>query len=184
MEPGTIKIARARYPDLPKIRNLQEKNHKDNLPLEKRQDGFISLRTNLPLLERIRNETGIVVAKNGVCLAGFELPLDQTHRFEARGGSDVMIPTLYSIEYRGKKIADYHWISGQYCVEECFRGMGIPSMMHPEFLNMLKGKFELLVFVIASLNARSLHVAIGKFGMVEVTDGFDRTWKTQVQEIK
>ncbi|MFA4983235.1 MAG: hypothetical protein WC588_03390, partial [Candidatus Micrarchaeia archaeon] len=84
----------------------------------------------------------------------------------------------------GKRLMDYCIVTGQYCVDERFRGMGIPSMMHPEFRDMLRGKFELLVFIIASINARSFYVATEKLGMVEITDGVARAWKTLVQEIK
>jgi len=179
-----IEIVRAMPCDLAGVRALQEKNHKDNLPQEKRADGYISLRTELPLLERIRRDIGIVACRSDCGIAGFELPLDKSHRLEARGENDVILPTFYSITYRGKAIAEYCWVSGQYCVDAPFRGMGIPGMMHPEFLDMLKGRFELLVFIVASTNTRSLHVAKDKFGMVEATGNVLRTWKTLVQEIK
>ncbi len=97
---------------------------------------------------------------------------------------DPIVPAFQSLFYKGKRLTDCQWVTGQYCVDERFRGMGIPSMMHPEFLGMLRGKFELLVFIIASINARSLHVAIEKFGMVEAIGDAARTWKALVQEIK
>jgi len=178
-----IVIARAMPHDLAGVRNLQEKNHKENLPRERWAEGYISLRTYLPLLGRIREETGIVIAKGCGGVVGYELPLDASHRLEAKGDADVIVPTFLEIGYCGRKIADYNWVTGQYCVDEPFRGTGIPTKMHPEFLEMLGGKFDLLVFIVSKINLRSLHVALNKLGMVEAADRAGRAWKTLVQEI-
>ncbi|MFA4983434.1 MAG: hypothetical protein WC588_04435, partial [Candidatus Micrarchaeia archaeon] len=59
-----IRILRAMPCDLPGVRGLQERNHKDNLPPDRLAQGYLSFRTELPLLGRIMEENGIVVARN------------------------------------------------------------------------------------------------------------------------
>ena len=165
--------------DLIQVLQLHQANHKKNLS-DKPKTGFLSLDIHEPILNKIHQEIGIIVAKDGSSVVGFELPFNLNHRMQLLGKDDLLLPMLNSLSFNRKILQSYNLATGIYCVSESHRGKGIPKIMHNEFLPMLAPNFELLVFAISRENPHSYRVATQKLNMVEVSND-SCPWQILVQ---
>lgn len=126
LQKSQINAKRASSKDLEQVLNLHQANHKKNLN-HKPKTGFLSLDIHRPILDRIYKDIGIIVAKDGSYVIGFELPFGLNHRMQLIGEGDLLIPILKSVSYNGKTLEEYNFATGIYCVSEPHRGKGIPK---------------------------------------------------------
>jgi hypothetical protein len=180
-------IRKATKKDIPQIKSLQDITHFSVLSdKEKKEEGFISVKNEVSQLEEISKNEGIIVAKQGQNVVGYEIPLTLKHGEEI----PMLIPFIervLGLEYEGKKLSGYNVvIDGQINVAKGHKGKGLAENMHKEFLKMLKGGYELIVTEISDQNPRSLHVCTAKLGFM-VIDKYNaegKNWYVLLQDIR
>jgi GNAT superfamily N-acetyltransferase len=137
------------------------------------------------MLRMINSELGIIVAREGPEIVGYEMPLGLGH---ARGLPilDPFISRILKLEYKGKALSKYRVvIEGQICVKKGHKGKGVAERLHAAFLERMRGKFDLVVTEISDQNPRSLHVHTMKLGM-KVIDTYraeGRNWQVLLHDL-
>jgi ribosomal protein S18 acetylase RimI-like enzyme len=147
--------------ELKEILLLQEKNHRDTL--SNLEDGFVSLKHELPLLEKMNVVTPQIIAKAENKVVAFALVMPVAFKKDV----PVLLPLfemLENVSYKGKKIVDYsYYVMGQICVDEAYRGMGIFDRLYAKHKEIYSNQFDICVTEIASRNKRSMkaHQRVG-----------------------
>ena len=180
-------IRKAEEKDLPQIESLQRANLARNVDdAQKEKEGFVSVETDLPLLSQINRDIGILVAKADDKLVGYEMPLGLEHAAQIPL-LDPFIKRFTQLDYEERKIRDSRWvIEGQICVSRDYKGLGISEELHKHFIDMLKGRYDLIITEISDQNPKSLHVHTKKLGM-KVCDQYHaegRNWFVLMQDIR
>ncbi len=180
-------IRRANEGDLTQIKQLQESNHSSCVSdSDKVKEGFVSVRYDIPMLRRISQDIGILVAESAGEIIGYEMPLGLEYAEEIPL-LNPFVERFLQLVYDGKKLSEYRIvIEGQICVDREHKGQGIAEELHKSFLDMLKGRYDLIVTEISDLNPRSLHVHTKKLGL-QVIDEYSaegRQWYVLLQEIR
>lgn len=160
-----IRMATARTREaFQQILDLQRRNLAAHLsPAEAAEQGFVTTRHDLELLERIGGPHGHVVAMDGDRVAGYALVMLK----EFGAAIPVLVPMFDQIErlpYGSRKVAEVsHFVMGQVCVEKAHRGTGVFRGMYEELKRRMSGSFELVVTEVATRNTRSLraHEKVG-----------------------
>ena len=150
--------------ELKEILSLQEKNHRDTLSHGKGlEDGFLSLKHELLLLEKMNAVVPQIIAKAENKVVAFALVMPVSFKADV----PVLIPLfemLNNISYKDKKIVDYnYYVMGQICVDEAYRAMGIFDGLYAKHKEIYSTKFDICVTEIASHNGRSMkaHQRVG-----------------------
>ncbi len=147
--------------ELQEILLLQEKNHRDTL--SNQEDGFVSLKHELTLLEKMNAVTPQIIAKAENKVVAFALVMPVAFKNDV----PVLIPLFEMLEnvfYKGKKIVDHpYYVMGQICVDEAYRGMGIFDTLYAKHKEIYSKQFDICVTEIASRNKRSMkaHQRVG-----------------------
>lgn len=144
--------------DLQQILDLQQRNLATHLsPEEAAEQGFVTARHDLPLLERICGPHGHVVAMDGDRVVGYALVMLR----EFGAAVPILVPMFEQIE---RLLGEARYVvMGQVCVEKAHRGQGVFAGMYDEFRRRLSGDFDLVVTEVATRNTRSLraHEKVG-----------------------
>ncbi len=179
-------IRKAKQKDLTAIRRLQQDNLFSNISeKDKAKEGFVSLETDIPLLSEINNQIGIIVAEYNGKIIGYELPLP----LPLAKKIPFLVPLVkryMGLKFNGKPLLKYKAIiEGQICIGKPHKGKGVAEKMHKAFLELLRGKYELLVTEVSDLNLRSLRVHTQKLGLsvIEQYSADRRNWYILVQNI-
>lgn len=180
-------VRKADEKDLTPIKQLQESSHYSRISeFDKKKEGFVSVKTNFSLLRTIMKEIGILVAEVRGKVVGYELPLGLNHAAKIQL-LDPFVKRFTKLKYEHRKIGYYHWvIEGQINVNKAYKGKGIAEELHRNFVDMLKGKYDLIVTEISDQNPRSLHVHTKKLGL-KVIDEYKaegRKWYILLQDIR
>jgi predicted GNAT superfamily acetyltransferase len=178
---GTIK-------DLSAVKTLQNANHYKNLTeKEMQKEGFVSVETDISVLEKILDNLGIIIAESKGKIIGYMIPM----AFETAKDIPLLVPFVEKIsklEYQDKKIYDYNAIiAGQICVAKENKGVGIANKLNDMFLKMLKNKgYEMVITEVSSKNPRSLHVATTKlkYEIINQYEVDDMNWYVLVKDLR
>jgi hypothetical protein len=173
--------------NLPEIKKLQDINHYRNLtPEQMAKNGFVSLETDIPMLEKILDDNFILIAKSKDNIVGYELPLTLKRANE----SPLIVPfvdMLLDITYQGKKISEYKTvIGGQICVVNAHKGAGLAVIMHDKFTDKLAEKYDLLVTEVSNKNMRSITASTKKLGfeLVKEYEAEGRQWYVILYDLR
>ena len=180
-------IRKANERDLSSVKKLQELSLSRNVPEnDKEKEGFVSVESDISLLRTINKDIGILIADTDGKAIGYEMPLAPEHAAQIPL-LDPFVEKFIELIYDGKRIGDYSWvIEGQINVDKEHKGKGIAETLHKNFVNMLKGKYDLIITEISDQNPRSLHVHTKKLGMsiVDEYQAEGRNWYILMQDIR
>lgn len=169
--------------DLESILTLQKENLPQNLDeAEIQSQGFVTVNHSFELLKKMNGIEPHIIAKDGEKIAGYVLAMTKN----ARNDIPVLIPMFDLFEkifYKGQKIADCNYILvGQVCIGKAYRGTGIFDDCYNFYREFYKGKYDMAITEIASLNPRSVnaHKRVG-FEEIHTYTAPDNTeWKIVV----
>ncbi len=146
-------------PDLEQISALNTLNRKSLLDPETiRIQGFVTWAYPVDLLERMHAYAPSVMAKEGDQLAGYALtaPLECAAVHPELAS---LLEKMTVVRYQGRPLADYrHYILGQLCVAEAYRGQGVVELMYQFHREHFKGRYDMMALTIATANTRSIRV--------------------------
>ena len=150
--------------DLKGILELQQKNLPDLLTQEELQaEGFVTVRHNPELLQKMNRDAPSVIAKSDSKVIGYCLAMTKKFREDI----PVLIPMFEIMDrltYQGKSIHAYRYIvSGQVCVDKAFRGQRVLDQMYTCYQQAYRQEHAFILTEISRRNPRSIkaHQRIG-----------------------
>ncbi len=144
---------------LQQILDLQRNNLPENLsPAEIMDEGFVTVRHNLLLLEQMNNVCGHIIAMERDILAGYALCMHPDF-------ADA-IPVLQPMFAELKHILEPNtqlMVMGQVCVAKPYRGRGVFRGLYTSMQQYLQKDYNWIITEVDVTNTRSLkaHAAIG-----------------------
>lgn len=170
---------RAEASDYPAILRLQSANFIGNLPLEERQEGFLSAEFSPQQVAGMAEDLGTMLAVVSGEVAGFLCAF----RREFNHGSaviDEMLKSYDRVRFEGKPLSAFNsYIYGPVCIGRAYRGKGLLAGLFEAQKADLAGQFDLGVAFVSSDNPHSLRAHVSGLGMTEVGD-FKVSAKTYV----
>jgi predicted GNAT family N-acyltransferase len=150
--------------ELIQIHKLQAENHRSVLPIEvQAEDGFLTVKHSLQLLDQMNNVTPHIIAKNGNQVVGYALAMskDFVNQIPELRMMFDMIDHVKTDEYVLSAM-DYI-IMGQICVKKEYRGKGIFQGLYQMYFETYKGLFPYIITEVAIRNTKSLfaHQKVG-----------------------
>lgn len=147
------------------ILDLQAINHASALSVEAMADqGFLTVRHDPGVLQRMNEVAPAIIAKDGDRLAGYALVMPR----EFAPDVPILIPMFEMLEglsWKGRLLRDNpRWfIMGQICVAEGYRGMGIFDGMYLKMKEVYRPRYDFTVTEVAERNIRSMraHERVG-----------------------
>jgi GNAT superfamily N-acetyltransferase len=168
--------------DLMEMLALQRVNLRSNVCDDvKINQGFVTVEHSFDLLKGMHQAAPSAIAKAEGHVIGYCLAMPDTFRHQI----PVLAPMFEvfdQISYQGKLITNYQYIvSGQVCVAQPYRGMGVFDKMYQSLRERLSDKYEIMLTEVAKRNARSLqaHKRMGFEKLHEHTDALE-TWEVIV----
>lgn len=165
--------------DLQKILDLQACNLATNIsPEQALEQGFLTVKHELPVLKRMNNLEQGIMAKDGDVAAGYILAMSKA----CRNDIPILISMFDAFDqllYKGKKLDAYRYIVvGQICVAEGYRGQGTFDKMYEAYRTLLSPKYDFAITEISKRNYRSLraHARVGFETIHEFTAPDGEEW--------
>lgn len=127
-------------------------------------DGFVTVRHDPAVLQRMNDAAPAVIAKDGDRVVAYALVMPRTF------AADVPIlrplfEKLDGLSWRGRRLRDQpRWfVMGQVCVSEGYRGRGIFDGLYRAMAEAYRERFDFTVTEVAARNTRSLraHARVG-----------------------
>lgn len=181
------KIRKAKEQDYKQIESLQEASHFKNVSdAEKENEGFVSVKTTIPMLRKLNSDIGILVAVQNSNVIGYELPLDLENAGKIHL-LDPFIERILNLKYKEKKLSEFRIIiEGQILVKKGYKGIGIAEKLHKNFIKLLKLNYDLIITEVSNQNPRSLHVHKKKLGfsVLEQYSAKGKDWYILIQDLK
>ena len=143
--------------ELQQIIELQKRNLPAALtPEDLTSQGFVTVRHDLDVLQRMNRAYPSVVAKDGEQLAGYCLMMPR----EFVADLPILAPMLEKLEtlsWRGQELRDNpRWfIMGQVSVAAAYRGQGVFDGLYHHLRAVYSAEFDFVVTEIAARNLRS-----------------------------
>lgn len=150
--------------DFEQILSLQQENLRDNINEEEmRSQGFVTLRHNPVILQKMHDLAPSVVAKDNGKVVAYALVLLQEAKpffpyLESR------LDRMSKLDWKGKSLDKYrYYIMGQICVSKQYRGQGLVEMLYQKHREVYSKQFDFVITEIALRNVRSLraHEKVG-----------------------
>jgi hypothetical protein len=169
--------------ELEGILDLQKQNLKQDLtPQEIKEQGFVTVSHSLDDLEKMHRYEPNIIAKDGDIVAAYVLGMTEQSKNDIPRLVE-MYESFDHILYQGKPVSDYDYIVvGQVCVGHGYRGRGLFDQCYNAYKDYFKGKYDLAITEIASINLRSMnaHKRIGFEVIYTYTDSSDVEWNVVV----
>lgn len=139
------------------IRELQERNLKQNITAEEAMDqGFLTAAYTIEFLQEMNSASPSIIAKVGDKVVGYALVATK----EIRKGHDLiedLFDAIDECEYKGKLLRAVNYVVvGQLCVAKEHRGQDLVQKLYGHFRDRLSDEFTYLVTDVAKANIRSL----------------------------
>jgi hypothetical protein len=170
----TIKFAESDN-ELEQILSLQEINLSSNVLQEnKKTNGFVTVKHDLSVLEKMNTAAPQIIAKNGDEVIAYALVMPK----EFSSFIPVLIPMFEMFEklpYKGKVLTSYsYYVMGQICIAKPYRGIGVFEKLYAQHKETYSKKFELCLTEVSSSNPRSMR-AHEKVGFKTIHNFDDKT---------
>lgn len=150
--------------DLQQILQLQEENHARNISeTELRSEGFVTLRHDLEILEKMHKLAPSVIIKEDNKVVAYALTMMQECR-RLIPDLEPMFALLDKLSWNGKSLNDHSfYIMGQVCVAKQYRGQGLFDELYKHHKKIYNPQFDLIITEIATRNHRSIraHERVG-----------------------
>ena len=170
--------------ELKAILNLQQKNLSETLSEdEKSKEGFVTLKHDFEVLEKMNDACPHCIAKSNDKVVGYALCMLQ----EFRNDVPLLVPMFNEVDNTLKEQhlkLDYV-VMGQICIDKSMRGQGIFRGLYSYMSEELKEDFDVIITEVDAKNKRSsnAHLAIG-FKIMKKYESNSRLWELIVLETK
>lgn len=149
---------------LQQIIGLQRKNIAEVLSsAELKQEGFVTVHHDLPLLQKICGNYGHAVAMEGDRLVAYALVMLKEYAADVA----ILVPMFEKINqlsYHQKLLKEQPYlVMGQVCIDKAYRGLGLFSQLYQSMQRALSDDFTFLITEVALRNPRSIraHQKVG-----------------------
>ena len=147
------------------ILDLQKENLPDALSLETmKSQGFVTVRHELAVLQRMNEAAPAVIAKDGDRVIGYALAMPRKFAPDV----PVLLPMfemLNDLSWREKSLRNNpRWfVMGQICIADGYRGMGIFDGLYLKMKEVYRPQYDFTVTEVAERNTRSIraHERVG-----------------------
>ena len=151
--------------EVQQILDLQQKNLAPALSAETMaSQGFLTVRHDPAVLQRMNEAAPAVIAKDGDQLAGYALVMPREFSPEVPI-LQPMFEMLDGLVWNGITLRDNpRWfVMGQICVAEAYRGMGIFDGLYLKMKEVYRSQYDYTVTEVAERNTRSMraHERVG-----------------------
>lgn len=150
--------------EIKEIKELQEANLKDNIPLENRlSDGFLTARFSFDFMKQMNDFTPAIIAKQNDALVGYALATDQSLLTQHPLLNDLGTQ-INKIPFGRKFIGDFDYLAvGQLCVAKEVRGRGLAQDLYAQFKATYENRYSFAVTDVDQDNLASLktHLKVG-----------------------
>jgi len=156
--------------DLPRLLELQEVNHVENLTPEQQKDGFLSARFSMEQFAQMNRDAAVVVADGEGKIVGYACTagVDFSRQFPVL---DAMIATFGHLTYLGMTLIDARvCVYGPVCIDRAWRGRGVLRGLIARIREELAGHFDAAAAFISKTNSRSLAAHVDGLGMTVIGD--------------
>lgn len=148
-------VRRASEKDYPGIVSLQERNIRENLSLEQRKDGFLSVRFSQQQFADMNADGLVVVCEDHSYIAGYTCASTPSFNREFEVPNQMMA-ALTNIEHQQHKLSDYRYVvTGPSCIDVHYRGKGIYAALKRRMIELLPAEIEMLITFVSGDNKRS-----------------------------
>ncbi|MFM2145250.1 MAG: hypothetical protein RL732_86 [Bacteroidota bacterium] len=156
------------FEELLQIEALNAENLKPGLTAgEISQQGFVTWRYDIDLLQQLHTYAPSVICKSGSEVAGYALT---TPRESAAVHPELslMLDKINGLPYEGKPLREYsYYVMGQLCVAKPYRGRGVVEMMYGLHRDLYSSQYDMMVLTISTENTRSVRVH-ERFGFTDI----------------
>ena len=169
------------------ILELQAKNHVTQVPPSIAQSqGFVTVKHDPEVLQRMNAAAPAIIAKDGDQLAGYALVMPRSFAIDI-----PILPPMFelldTLHWKGRILReDPGWfVMGQICVAEDYRGMGVFDGMYQKMKEIYQSAFDFVITEIAERNTRSIraHERVGFETLHTFSDEIAREdWRVVVWE--
>lgn len=151
--------------EVTQILDLQAKNHVSTVsPAVAQEQGFVTVKHNPLVLQRMNQAAPSIIAKNGDRVVGYALVMPRSFSVDIPI-LQPMFDLLDTLSWRGKGLREnLRWfVMGQICVAEGYRGMGVFDGMYQKMKEVCKADYDFVITEIAERNIRSIraHERVG-----------------------
>ena len=161
----------AELSDLPAIRALMAKYHRDTIAPEDMADGFVTTAlSDEQFADLIVKERGVMLAKDGDTIAAFALAASWEYWQQVpimQRMIDILpqMPAVDGVVLTRENTYQY----GPVCVDKPYRGTGVFEGIFRASLAQYAGKYPVMLTFVNQINPRSYAAHTRKAGMAEVT---------------
>lgn len=160
------------------ILDLQARNHKDHLPLaQQKQQGFLTVRHDLPLLEKMNHLMPQIIAMDQDQIAGYALTMDRSLAPDIPVLT-LMIETIDQVSYQEEVLGKAHYyVMGQVCIDIAYRGKRLFDQLYARHKQYYSQDFSYCITGVSARNLRSMkaHTRVGFKTVHTLVDPTD-TW--------
>ncbi len=165
-----MKYVLAELSDLPAIRKLMAKYHRDTIAPEDMADGFVTTAlSDEQFADLIVREKGVMLAKDGDTLAAFALAASWDYWKQVpimQRMIDLLpaMPAFESVTVTAENTYQY----GPVCVDKSYRGTGVFEGVFRASLAQYGDKYPVMLTFVNQINPRSYAAHTRKAGMAEL----------------
>jgi GNAT superfamily N-acetyltransferase len=150
--------------ELQQILSLQKENLARNIDEdEMNSQGFVTLRHNLPVLEKMHRLAPSIIIKDNEQVVAYALTMLKECR-SLIPDLESMFSLFEKISWQNKALIDYrYYVMGQVCIAKSYRGQGLFEKLYAHHRKIYHSQFDLLLTEVSFRNKRSLraHEKVG-----------------------
>ncbi len=167
-----MEFRRASADDYPAIFRLQTANLVDNLGPDERDDGFLAAGFNLPQIDQIARDVGIIVAEEQGVVVGCLCILRPEFEHSPPAMTE-MVRRLDQVRFGDRLLCDQRpVVYGPVVIDREQRRRGGLRGLYERMLQEVAGRFEVGVALVAEENRHSVNAHVEGLGMTPV-GGFE-----------
>lgn len=159
--------------ELQQILTLQKNNIPESIAKdEKEKEGFVTVRHNLAILEKMNEKEPHIIAKDGNKVIGYALSMVR----EFKNDIEVLQPMFSKIDAQLDDSTTYI-VMGQVCIDKAYRKQGIFRGLYNTMRDEQSKRYDVLITEVDAQNTRSLHAhyAVG-FADMLIYEEDDVNW--------
>lgn len=143
---------------------LQKTNLPENISIQEAEEqGFVTLKHNVRLLQEMNNPFPHAIAKDGERVVGYALVMLKEFSQQIPK-LDPMFAQIEDAVYQSRKLNSYkYFIMGQVCIDKAYRGKRIFDNLYLTLKAQMEPHFDFVLTEVATRNVRSMkaHQRVG-----------------------
>ena len=162
------------HQELEQILALQQRNLLEHVSHDiQRQEGFVSVKHDFAVLNKMNEACQHIIAKDGQKVVGYALCMHPKFANEIE-----LLKPMFDVAVSAIPATESFMVMGQICIDKDYRKKGIFRGLYKMLYENLKSEFDSIITSVDAQNERSLvaHYAIG-FIELKTYQGKGREWK-------